>query len=105
MFPDEIGDPLTLEIRLTIERPPARGAFWSGEASTSHLHRTLDELAGCLYDALEFPDGAVLLTGTSIVPPAEFTLAAGDVTTIEIDGIGRLVNTVRVLAPRNHAAG
>ena len=102
VFPEEIGDPLALGISLTIERPPARGALWSGEASTSQLHRTLEELARCVYDALEFPDGAVLLTGTCIVPPAEFTLAVGDITTIEIDGIGTLVNTVRMLVPRSY---
>ncbi|MBW7461917.1 fumarylacetoacetate hydrolase family protein, partial [Paenibacillus sepulcri] len=38
-------------------------------------------------------DGTVLLTGTCIVPPNQFTLAAGDRIEIEITGIGTLVNT------------
>jgi len=35
-----------------------------------------------------------LLTGTGIVPPDNFTLAAGDEIRISIDGIGTLVNFV-----------
>ena len=42
-------------------------------------------------------DGAVLLTGTGVVPPAEFTLARGDIVRIAIDGIGELVNPVKVV--------
>jgi len=37
---------------------------------------------------------AVLLTGTGVVPPDEYTLEPGHVVAIEIDGIGVLVNTV-----------
>jgi 2-dehydro-3-deoxy-D-arabinonate dehydratase len=36
----------------------------------------------------------VLLTGTGIVPPDDFTLAAGDQISINISGIGRLENSV-----------
>jgi 2-dehydro-3-deoxy-D-arabinonate dehydratase len=39
----------------------------------------------------------MLLTGTGIVPPNEFTLAVGDRVVIEIDGIGRLENPVAVV--------
>lgn len=99
---DEISDPMHLNIRLEIERPSAGGLFWADNASTSQLRRTLDELGRCLYEALEFPDGAVLLTGTCIVPPAEFTLAPGDMTHISIEGIGTLTNTVRALQPKHH---
>ena len=41
-----------------------------------------------------FPNGAILLTGTGVVPPDDFTLAAGDVVHIDIAGIGRLTNPV-----------
>ncbi len=41
-----------------------------------------------------FPSGVFLLTGTGIVPPDDFTLCAGDVVRITIDGIGTLVNPV-----------
>jgi 2-dehydro-3-deoxy-D-arabinonate dehydratase len=36
----------------------------------------------------------VLLTGTGLVPPDDYTLAPGHVVEIEIEGIGVLVNTV-----------
>ena len=43
---------------------------------------------------MSFPDGAVLLTGTGVVPPDGFTLASGDEVRIDIAGIGTLSNTV-----------
>jgi 2-dehydro-3-deoxy-D-arabinonate dehydratase len=36
--------------------------------------------------------GTVLLTGTGIVPPDEFTLSVGDVVEIECEPIGTLAN-------------
>ena len=36
------------------------------------------------------PAGLVLLTGTGLVPPDEYTLAPGHTVEIEIDGIGVL---------------
>jgi 2-dehydro-3-deoxy-D-arabinonate dehydratase len=36
----------------------------------------------------------VLLTGTGIVPPDDFTLQIGDVVDITVDGIGTLTNPV-----------
>lgn len=38
------------------------------------------------------PPGSVLLTGTGLVPPDDYTLEPGH--TVEIDGIGVLSNTV-----------
>jgi 2-dehydro-3-deoxy-D-arabinonate dehydratase len=97
MLPDELPDVSELGIALTIERADA--SLWESTASTRQLHRTLTELIAYLYRALEFPDGAVLLTGTPIVPPSEFTLKPGDVVRIGIDGIGSLTNPVRRLGP------
>jgi 2-dehydro-3-deoxy-D-arabinonate dehydratase len=71
--------------------------IFQGEIHTSRIKRQLSELADYLGRSSEFPDGVALLTGTGIVPPPEFTLAEGDVTEIEIEGIGRLVNRVRVV--------
>ena len=79
-------------IAMTIERDGA--VAYQGETSVAQLKRTPDELAGWLFAENEFPDGALLLTGTGLVPPDRFTLAAGDVIRIGIDGIGTLVNTV-----------
>lgn len=97
-LPGEIDDPLNLSINISIIRDGT--ALWSGTTSTSSLHRTLDDLAACLYEALDFPYGAVLMTGTGIVPPSEFSLAPADIVTIDIDELGTLTNTVYQLAER-----
>jgi 2-dehydro-3-deoxy-D-arabinonate dehydratase len=62
------------------------------------MKRTFQELIDWLGKETTFPNGAILLTGTGIVPPDDFTLAAGDVVHIEIAGIGRLTNPVRMRA-------
>jgi len=72
-----------------------RVAF-EGQTTVGSMKRTADDLVAYLFRDNSFPDGCVLLTGTGIVPPDEFTLAAGDRVTIGIDGIGSLENVVRV---------
>ncbi|MGE5289133.1 MAG: fumarylacetoacetate hydrolase family protein [Micromonosporaceae bacterium] len=88
----EIPDPYALSIELTISRDGA--IAWDGSASTSALHRRIDELAGYLFREDEFPAGVILSTGTSLVPDLPFTLQAGDEIRIAIPGIGELVNPV-----------
>jgi 2-dehydro-3-deoxy-D-arabinonate dehydratase len=82
-------------INLEIRRDGA--PVFQGSTQVSQLKRSLDELAGWLHRCQDFPNGSMLLTGTGIVPPNEFTLAAGDRVVIEIDGIGRLENPVAVV--------
>jgi 2-dehydro-3-deoxy-D-arabinonate dehydratase len=82
-------------IRLQIAR--AGQEMFAGEISTARIKRRVDELITYLGRSSEFENGVILLTGTGIVPPSDFTLQAGDVTTITIDGIGQLVNTVMVV--------
>jgi 2-dehydro-3-deoxy-D-arabinonate dehydratase len=96
--PDELEDPMNLTIRMTVQREELD--IWSGETSTAQLHRSFDDLIACLYEALEFPVGVVLMTGTGLVPPSDFTLRPNDIITIDIDGIGQLRNHVRQLQPR-----
>ena len=67
---------------------------FEGETSTAQIKRTFTELAEFLFRSQEFPHGAVLLTGTGIVPPDGFTLHAGDSIHISISGIGTLKNSV-----------
>jgi 2-dehydro-3-deoxy-D-arabinonate dehydratase len=88
----EVPDPYTLAIELTITRDGA--AAWAGSASTSGLHRRIDELAAWLFREDEFPAGVILSTGTSLVPDLPFTLQAGDDVRIRIEGIGELANPV-----------
>ncbi|MEO2202990.1 fumarylacetoacetate hydrolase family protein [Paenibacillus pabuli] len=64
------------------------------EASTSELNRKLDELVSFLARDNDVYDGTVLLTGTSIVPPNDFTLEPGDRIEISISDIGTLINPV-----------
>ena len=98
----EVPDPYRLTIRLTITRDGTD--VWTGDASTAGLHRKFGELIDHLYRADVFPDGAVLATGTSLVPELPFTLADGDVVTIGIEHVGVLVNPVIRGRPRPPAA-
>jgi 2-dehydro-3-deoxy-D-arabinonate dehydratase len=88
----EVPDPYALDITLSIARDGE--TVWDGKASTSQLNRRLDDLAGYLFRADVFPDGAVLATGTCLVPDLPFTLADGDTVTIGISEVGTLANTV-----------
>ncbi|MFT5471535.1 MAG: 2-dehydro-3-deoxy-D-arabinonate dehydratase [Verrucomicrobiales bacterium] len=78
-------------IKLTIERGGEVG--FEGETQVSQIKRGLDELAEYLFLENEFPDGAMLMTGTGVVPD-DFTLKSGDVVKISISGLGVLENPV-----------
>ena len=82
-------------IRLEIRR--ADQVMFTGETALSQIKRGFAELAGFLYRSQSFPHGAVLLTGTGIVPPDSFTLQAGDRVTITIPEIGTLDNQVQAV--------
>lgn len=74
------------------------GATVVSEAtSTDRLNRTLEDLVGYLVRAMDFPAGAFLMTGTGAVPGPDFTLCAGDIVRVAIDGLGVLVNPVAVV--------
>jgi 2-dehydro-3-deoxy-D-arabinonate dehydratase len=82
-------------ISIVIER--AGQVAFAGDVHTAKIKRTIRELADYLGHSYQFPDGVVLLTGTGTVPPSDFTLAAGDVVRIEIEGLGSLTNIVKVV--------
>lgn len=88
-----VADPYDLDIALEITRDG--GTAWQGAASTSLLHRRLDDLVGYLMRGDVHPDGVVLSTGTCLVPPAPFSLRDGDAVHITIGAIGTLANPVR----------
>ncbi|HEY0706180.1 MAG TPA: fumarylacetoacetate hydrolase family protein [Polyangia bacterium] len=79
-------------IRLAI----ARGGtvVFSGETTLAQLKREPAELAAYLFAETSFPAGAYLMTGTGIIPDADFTLQVGDEVRIHIAGIGDLINVV-----------
>lgn len=88
----EVGDATALGIALTIHRDGTEA--FHGTANTSQLARSYEALVGWLYRELDFPAGAVLLTGTCIVPELSFTLRSGDTVEITIDAVGTLTNPV-----------
>jgi 2-dehydro-3-deoxy-D-arabinonate dehydratase len=90
---DGTFDVAGLSIRLSIQRDDA--IVYSGETSTSQIHRRLEDLAAYLGRYEDFPHGAVLLTGTGIVPEDTFSLQDGDEVVIEIEHVGVLRNAVR----------
>ena len=75
-----------LEITLTITR--GGDTVFEGATSTDQLKRGLEEMAGWLTRELAFPQGAILCTGTCLVPEDDFTLKPGD--TVRV-GVGELV--------------
>ena len=81
-----------VEIRLDIER--GGNSVFAGRTTLAQMARTPESLASWLFRENEHPHGAVLLTGTGIVPPDEFSLQSGDVVAIAIAGIGVLKNPV-----------
>jgi 2-dehydro-3-deoxy-D-arabinonate dehydratase len=82
----------SIGIRLEIERDGK--VAYRGETSTARMARRLEDLIDWLGREDRFPDGVILLTGTGIVPPDDFTLEPGDRVAITIDGIGTLTNPV-----------
>ncbi|MBA3842595.1 MAG: fumarylacetoacetate hydrolase family protein [Actinobacteria bacterium] len=84
----------TYPIRLRITAADGAELF-AGETSTAKLKRSPRELVSWLVQDNPVPPGSVLLTGTGLVPPDEYTLEPGHVVEIEIDEIGILTNTVR----------
>ncbi len=83
------------KIRLAIRRNGK--SVFAGEILVGQIKRRFEELAGFLFRSQAFPNGAVLLTGTGIVPPETFTLKERDVVEIEITRIGLLRNPVMLV--------
>jgi 2-dehydro-3-deoxy-D-arabinonate dehydratase len=72
----------------------AGGELFRGATSTSRMKRGFRDLASWLVRDNPVPAGSVLLTGTGVVPPDDFTLAPGHVVEITVPGIGTLRNNV-----------
>jgi len=85
-------DKADIGIHLAVIRQAA--VAFEGQTTAAQLHRTFEDLIDYLGRDNTFRYGAILLTGTGIVPDDSFTLRAGDVINITIDGIGTLVNPV-----------
>jgi len=88
----DLPDARQAAIGLEIRRDGAR--VFHGETSVGEMKRGFDELVAALYRELSFPHGAVLLTGTGVVPPDEITLQHGDRVRIEVEDVGVLEHDI-----------
>lgn len=62
-------------------------SVFSDATDTSQMKRTPSELAHYLGSEMRFPHGVFLMTGTSIVPPEDYSLQAGDVVRISVGAL------------------
>ena len=58
------------------------------------MKRNVYELVEWLQKSNDLPQDAVLMTGTGIIPPQDFTLNEGDIVSISIEKIGTLTNKI-----------
>lgn len=86
--------PLPSNTEIEIEIFRGNESVFAGCVEIGQIKRTFTELAEYLYRETTFPFGCLLMTGTGIVPPNNFTLMPGDVIKIRIQPIGELVNSV-----------
>ena len=84
--------PAETAVRLTVrrsDRPVVESA-----TTLAKMKRTPEELVRYLFCDNAHPHGCLLMTGTGVIPPDDFSLQRGDAVDITIDGIGSLSNTV-----------
>jgi 2-dehydro-3-deoxy-D-arabinonate dehydratase len=91
LVPDDWEAPLEISLRI-VDGTDAE--LFSGETSTARMRRSFPELVEWLLRDNPVPAGSVLLTGTGLVPPDDYTLEPGHVVEIRVPGIGTLRNPV-----------
>lgn len=93
LLAEAVEDAYQLEMTCRIYRD--KELVVEGNSNTSQLKRKYEELVSFLMRDNVIFDGTILLTGTSIVPPNDFSLMDGDLIEIEIPEIGVLRNYVK----------
>lgn len=88
------ADPLPSSTTIRLEIRRNESSCFSGSTTLAEIKRDFATLVDYLCRETSFPDGCVLLTGTGVVPPDDFTLQPGDDVLVTIDGIGTLQNRV-----------
>jgi 2-dehydro-3-deoxy-D-arabinonate dehydratase len=88
------GSPIDERATITLEIKRGGKSAFRNSIAITQMKRKHIELAAYLFMECSFPTGVFMMTGTGIVPPNDFTLAAGDEVHITIDHIGTLVNVV-----------
>ncbi len=89
---DSMPDLMSVQIRLSVVRNGTE--VFGGSTGVSEMKRRVEDLVQWLFRDNDMPNGAILLTGTGIVPNSDFTLQPKDVVKISIDGIGTLENYI-----------
>ena len=85
-------DEAVFPIKVSIMRAGAE--VFVGESSSAQMKRNFPELVEWLFKTLPMPEGAIVLTGTGVVPESSFTLHVGDIVDISIQALGTLSNHV-----------
>ncbi len=86
--------PLPGDSQISLQIHRAGAVAFEGAIALSQMKRTPEELVSYVYKECSFPYGCFIMTGTGIVPSADFTLHSQDEIHISIDSIGTLINTV-----------
>ncbi len=86
--------PISPETKINMQIVRGDSILYAEEIAISKMKRKHTELVEFLFRECTFPYGCLLMTGTCLVPPNDFTLQSGDVIVIRIDHIGELKNTV-----------
>ena len=92
--------PSAAEMKIDAKIIRAEQIVWQAQTSLGALNRTLQDLVSYLFRCQYFPYGAILSTGTGIVPPMDIALHVDDTVEIVVAGVGTLRNTV-VEIPQN----
>jgi 2-dehydro-3-deoxy-D-arabinonate dehydratase len=87
-------EPLPVETAIKMQIRRRGASVFEGEVAISQMKRSMQELVTYLFREYSFPWGCLLMTGTGIIPPGDFTLQHNDEIRITIDTIGTLINLV-----------
>jgi 2-dehydro-3-deoxy-D-arabinonate dehydratase len=82
---------------VTVDIRRKNESVFSGSTSTANMRRSFRELVDWLGRSMSYPVGAIVMTGTGVVPDRNFTLQEGDLVEISISDLGVLSNSVEVI--------
>jgi len=88
-------EPLSEDTIIHLEIVRKNAPVFNGSVDIKQMKRRPEELVAYLYRECSFPHGSLLMTGTGVIPPSDFSLQSGDEIRITIQPIGTLVNTVK----------
>lgn len=86
--------PLSADTQISLQIKRDGNTVFEDSIAISQIKRKFEELVNYLFLEYTFPHGALLMTGTGIVPDSSFTLKSGDEVSISVEGIGTLTNIV-----------